>query len=243
MDELWRAFNHLDSAMHTNQRQNVKSGGVMKPTNVQCCLCAEIATRQFPADYRHAYPVESRICFETRDFVVLPSVSPMTAGHVLVLPRIHVTRLADLRPGEHEQLRACTEHAVDRLRTRFSEPCYVFEHGVTTSGTACGIDHAHLHILPLSPNTIESIELRVEADFSVQARGSLGEMLATGTHEMRRCYLLHGTDLKSISLSFNDRIPSQYMRQLISAVCGRADWDWKLLFGSSEFRATQEAFR
>ncbi|MBZ5610322.1 MAG: HIT domain-containing protein [Acidobacteriia bacterium] len=156
---------HADAPLHAQQRQRVKTDAAMNSRTSQCCICAEIVTGEFPLNYRHAYPIDSRICLETKDFVVFPSVSPMSGGHVLLLPRVHVTRLADLPDGQCQQLRLCVDQATDRLRERFGQTCYLFEHGVATGGTACGIDHAHLHLLPLATNIAYSIEAQVEADF------------------------------------------------------------------------------
>jgi diadenosine tetraphosphate (Ap4A) HIT family hydrolase len=207
-----------------------------------CCLCSEIATGKFHSAYQRAYPLETRICLQTLDFVVLPSVSPLSVGHVLVLPKIHVGRLADLPQPARKALSVCAHDVTVLLGKRFEMECYCFEHGVVNGVGACGIDHAHLHILPLTPPVASLIDKRADADFPVHAGGSLTEVLALGTENKDRCYLLRGSGLDAVRLSFDDRISSQYMRRVIAGALGLASWDWKLLFGWQDFLATREAF-
>jgi diadenosine tetraphosphate (Ap4A) HIT family hydrolase len=207
-----------------------------------CCLCAEIASGKFPSEYQSCYGVNSRICQESTEFVVIPTLSPLCAGHVLILPRLHVTNLASLAEPLRWSLLACLRSTVNQLSQHFGESFYFFEHGVDGSGVACGIDHAHMHILPLSANIVGTIESRVEMDFPACDIGSLSLVLSAASQNKGQSYLLRGADLESIRLSVNHRIPSQYMRQLIAAVGLKSDWDWKLLTGRTEFIATCMAF-
>jgi serine/threonine protein kinase len=58
---------------------------------LDCCLCEEISSGAFPRQYQEVYPVNSRICLNTGEFVALPTLSPLSPGHVLILPQNHVT--------------------------------------------------------------------------------------------------------------------------------------------------------
>jgi diadenosine tetraphosphate (Ap4A) HIT family hydrolase len=205
---------------------------------LECCFCGEIETGVFPQALRSAYPIESRIFSSTSDdFVVMPSVSPMCTGHVLVLPRNHITRMADLPKERHVALVACIDATVTGLRSRTGGPYYFFEHGVTSGKMACGVDHAHLHILPLPLATLNSIERRVDETYAPRAHGSLREVLAKAA-KSPGSYLLHGIGLDRIKVSFDEQVPSQFMRRTIAKVQGATDWDWNGLFGWHEFRAT-----
>lgn len=219
----------------------------MKTSNeraaLSCCLCEEISSRTFPDQYRGAYPVSSRICHETDEFVVLPTLSPLCAGHVLVLPRRHVTNLATLSEPARRALLVCVESTMTVLAGHFGSDLYLFEHGVAGAGLACGIDHAHLHILPLSATTADAVELRIETDFRSHDSSSLIQGLSLANQVKATSYLLHGTSLDSMRISVAESIPSQYMRRLIAQLECQAEWDWKLLNGCSEFLSTRGAFK
>ena len=208
-----------------------------------CCLCEEISSRTFPDQYRGAYPVSSRICHETDEFVVLPTLSPLCAGHVLILPRRHVTNLATLSEPARRALLVCAESTMTVLAGHFGSDLYLFEHGVVGAGLACGIDHAHLHILPLSATTADAVELRIETDFPSHDSSSLIQGLSLANQVKATSYLLHGASLDSMRMSLHQSIPSQYMRHLIAQVEGRTQWDWKLLSARPEFLSTCSAFK
>jgi len=106
---------------------------------------------------------------------------------------------------------------------------------------ACGVDHAHLHVLPLSGPTVSVVESSIECDFPANHTDCLAHVLSTAAQRKARSYLLHGADLDSIRIAFNDRIPSQYVRRLVANVDRRTEWDWRLLNSRAEFLSTHEA--
>src|SRR5712672_1684676 len=196
-----------------------------------CCLCQEIASGQFPTQYRTAYSIESRVSSLGDDFVALPTLSPLNAGHVLVLPRRHVSSLADLPESSWQTLLSCVRSTVTQLEKTFSVPFYFFEHGARTIGHSCGIDHAHLHILPLAAGIADTVRLRIQDDFPTYEQGTFIDALFLAAGNAGQPYLLQGVELGSMDIAFDARIPSQYVRQLIANVQGTPYWDWKLLNG------------
>jgi diadenosine tetraphosphate (Ap4A) HIT family hydrolase len=208
-----------------------------------CCLCEEISSKAFPKQYQGPYPVSTRICVDTGEFVVLPTLSPLSAGHVLVLPYRHVSNLAALPPTARLELLSCAESVSKRIIESFGPTLYFFEHGVSASGMACGIDHAHLHILPLSTDSARLVELRIETDYPSNDYGGLGQVLSLANQSQPGAYLLHGPGLDSLRISFSDQIPSQYMRRMIAGIDQKVGWDWKLLTSREEFLSTCNALQ
>jgi diadenosine tetraphosphate (Ap4A) HIT family hydrolase len=206
-----------------------------------CCMCAEISSGQFPDDFSEVYGSGSRICCENTGFVTLPTVSPLCAGHALILPREHVTCLSGLSMRLRGELLDCVETVRGQLAKRYGSQFYFFEHGTRSAGLACGIDHAHLHVLPLSAEIADKLDVSVEADFSADAIAPFEDILSTAARTDGRAYLLRGSKLDRMRISFDDRIPSQYMRRIIADLESRSDWDWKFLSGQLEFRSTYEA--
>jgi diadenosine tetraphosphate (Ap4A) HIT family hydrolase len=208
-----------------------------------CCLCEEIRSGEFPAQYRSVYSVESRMSRLGGDFVALPTVSPLKSGHVLVLPDRHVGSLADLPASTWHTLLESVRSTVTQLAETFSAPFYFFEHGARIVGTSCGIDHAHLHVLPLSAAMANAVRSRVQVDFPTCEQGTFIDILSLAARRIGQPYLLHGFDLESIQIAFDSGIPSQYMRQVIAQVQQTPKWDWKLLAGRDEFLSTCGALR
>jgi ATP adenylyltransferase len=209
---------------------------------VECHLCAEVQSRLFPKQYSAAYGVESRICYETEDLFVVPSVSPLSSGHVLILPREHLTRLSDLPEASLRELYDCVDFVERRLSVRFGSSLYFFEHGVKRGQMACGIDHAHLHVVNLPGHIIATVERDVSHRFPSDADGTLHEVLRAGASRRNESYLVHGQAVGSLCIAFNEHVPSQYVRRRIAKASGRSDWDWKLVYGRPEFLDTCDAF-
>jgi diadenosine tetraphosphate (Ap4A) HIT family hydrolase len=209
----------------------------------ECCLCGEISSGLIALDYRGAYGVDSRICHQNAEFLVIPTVSPLCAGHVLIVPRSHVTCLSALTGYARKILVETVKLIRSRLEGRFGSQFYFFEHGTRASGMACGIDHAHLHLIPLPIRTSEALDIQIQSDFAIQATDSLNAILSAAAQIAGQAYLLAGSSLDAIHISFDDHIPSQYMRRLIAEKQSRPSWDWRLLEGRSEFRDTYEALK
>jgi diadenosine tetraphosphate (Ap4A) HIT family hydrolase len=208
-----------------------------------CCLCEEISSGEFPTQYRAVYPIESRLGRMGDDFVVLPTLSPLNPGHILILPTWHVGSLADLPESMWQTLLKSVRSAVAQVAEKFSTPFYFFEHGARTVGNSCGIDHAHLHVLPLSAEVAAAVESRVQVDFPTRERAGFIDVLSLAASCVGRPYLLHGANLGSIHIAFDERIPSQYMRQVVANLQGAPSWDWKQLSGRDQFLSTCETLR
>ncbi len=205
-----------------------------------CCICDEIDSGKFPSDYYRQYPIQNRLCYESEYFVLFPSVSPLVSGHVLIFPKKHITCLFSLRPSIRDQLVAVVQDVNKHVRYHFGST-YVFEHGVVDGkATGCGINHAHLHIVPLPDRIIEKIGEQVKRKHPPIRSGSLEELLYQ--NNIYSSYLLFGKGPDNMSLSFSENIASQYMRQTISKEIGDDTWDWKALFGWENFNTTLMSF-
>jgi ATP adenylyltransferase len=88
---------------------------------------------------------------ETGNFVVLPSLGALVDGWVLVVPKEHRISMGALPVELRGEAEEITRRARLLLRRQYRKPIVAFEHGpsVENHGTGCGVDHAHLHLLPL----------------------------------------------------------------------------------------------
>ncbi len=204
-----------------------------------CCICSEFTTGLLPPDLQHAYGVPTRPAITIAPFLLGASASPLSTPHILIFPERHVSRLSDLPVDQimalHEIVRC---RVMGEGRTCHSS-AMIFEHGVTLgNGVACGIDHAHLHVLAVREPALSHVSDHVRQDYPPHATGTLQELLTTqsGTGS----YLLYGSTAQEMHICRSASIPSQYMRRIIAEELGLESWDWRALVGRDAFRATAD---
>lgn len=101
------------------------------------CLFCRIVRKEVPC----------RLVFEDEGVLAFHDIQPQAPVHVLVIPKKHVARLADMDPNDSDLL-ARVQGAARRLADHFS----VNESGfrwVANSGPDAGqaVDHLHFHFL------------------------------------------------------------------------------------------------
>jgi ATP adenylyltransferase len=169
----------------------------------------------------------------------VPSLGAYVEGWTLVVPDEHVQAIADLSPGS----RAAFDEAVDFLRQRITDtygPVISFEHGSVGSGrtAGCGVDHAHLHIVP----------------HDIDIRGAVAALVAeVGSFAWERCERLPTrgapSDYVWISdgtgswIAYAEVLPSQVIRRAIARQLGIQTWDWKQDHRMDNVTATLERLR
>lgn len=95
--------------------------------------------------------VEASRVYEDDDVVAFMDVRPLTAGHLLVVPRDHATGLEELAEAAGMRVFAAAQRLARALRNS-AVPC----EGVNfflADGVAAGqeVFHVHLHVIPRTP--------------------------------------------------------------------------------------------
>lgn len=92
-------------------------------------------------------------------FVVVADLSPLTVGHLLILPRAHYLSFAGVIRHHLPELRELLDWLLPRYRSTFGSPT-ILEHGSAPDfdHSAC-ITHAHWHVLPVDGEAIEQAML------------------------------------------------------------------------------------
>jgi diadenosine tetraphosphate (Ap4A) HIT family hydrolase len=182
---------------------------------------------------RYGDEVRSRIVISGGLFKVLPSLGQITEGHVLIVPSVHFCALADMPEDAFDELEQVKKQ-VQAALLRLNDSVVFFEHGVrTVGGGGCGIDHAHMHAVPVAA---KGVLARLQRRF----RGSRIESLsAIGGCLPRRSSYLFFENASGDRFVFPVRhLPSQYMRQLIAKSIGKDQWDWRASQYEPELIAT-----
>jgi diadenosine tetraphosphate (Ap4A) HIT family hydrolase len=118
-----------------------------------CELCSEFQDGKFPYDRS----IDSRILGSDKFSVTLPTLGCFVEGYVLVCPFDHFRSIAAVDAEEIGGLLTRFKEVRELVEERFGETV-VFEHGMSETGSGGGcIDHAHLHILPSTPDIQRSL--------------------------------------------------------------------------------------
>jgi ATP adenylyltransferase len=176
-------------------------------------------TRSNPGYKKPAYDV---IVEQTDHFVALPTLGSLVAGWLLLIPRRRVPSMAFLTNVESQELALTAERLTSRLK-EFDRPVFQFEHGATTgSELACGVDHAHLHLVPLGFDLYEAAITKPEVRW--HERFDLNNLPRLKGVD----YLLIKSPDGRVAVGNPNRVKSQWFRRLIASELGMADrWDYK----------------
>lgn len=95
--------------------------------------------------------------FQTDHFVVLPSLGSMIEGWLLVIPKGHVLCMGALPLALEREYRELHGKVRGHVADLYGMPVVSFEHGPNSrlKRTGCGVDHAHVHVVPFSGDLIE----------------------------------------------------------------------------------------
>ncbi|WP_089907889.1 hypothetical protein [Lentzea albida] len=179
-----------------------------------------------------------RRAWSSTNFEVLADMSPLTTGHLLLLPRKHYLSFAQVlgdHPGETEEL---LEDATSIYRATFGEPL-VLEHGsgLGEDTHAC-ITHAHLHMLPADPDAVD--ELLIRDGLSYVDLESITDLRDPPWQES--AYFLRHHRGRSRVYIPNGRQKRQYLRSIVGATLNIPDpeWDYAVVIRKECLRRTME---
>ncbi len=199
----------------------IREGSIVSSeSGTECRICDVVAREhEFRADF-------DRPLIQSASFEVFPSLGSLVEGWLLVVPRAHRLSLAECSQRELEDLDSLRAVVAARLATMWHKPIVSFEHGPGRSGEplGCGVDHAHLHVVPLAQGPFETARTiapeLVWAAFPAGIRG-----LADATAGSSYIYL---EDEAGAWLSVGEDLPSQLLRRAIAHDLGRSDeWNWR----------------
>jgi len=187
----------------------------------ECELCDELAGGCQNA-YAHTYGHLRRTVLASSHFHAVPTLGQIVEGHLLVIPKRHFCALADLPSDEAAELESLQHRVRVALELTYSE-CAFFEHGMRghTPG-GCGIDHAHMHAVPVAAHGVLEILRR---EFGGVRIHSLQEIRQKLPDQSYLYFEGPGGDRHVFPVT---NLPSQYMRKLIAESIGKRNWDWRV---------------
>nr|MDT0660925.1 hypothetical protein [Micromonospora sp. DSM 115978] len=169
---------------------------------------------------------------------LIADLSPLTVGHLLLLPEEHYLSFGHLDAARADGVRAVLS-LLRPLYVRTFGQLTILEHGSSSRIPSACITHAHWHLLPV--NGAHLTELIV--------RDGLGPVRLPDFTALRRFaaadqpyyYCFDGDN--HVAFDAQRRVRSQYLRSVVGALFGIADpeWDWSLVVRKNLLRATMIA--
>ncbi|MCB2194406.1 MAG: hypothetical protein KQH79_01015 [Bacteroidetes bacterium] len=201
-------------------------------SNKICYLCAQIVgnpdqdlIHKIMGDSIHLY--KRRIYFENEKFAIIPSIGPLTLGHVLIVPKKHFNSISMVEP--FDELDIYKNEMTKLLNIIFQNPIHFFEHGNSskTKRLLCSTEHAHLHAFPSKIENYVEVSSMIKT-FKWTATDIKFKEVSNYVNDTE--YLFYETpNGKTYLKIFNDnKIESQFFRKLVSEIDGkRKTWNWK----------------
>jgi len=154
----------------------------------------------------------------------VPSLGALVEGWVLVFPRRHVLALNQLSDLEWSEFNRHAELTRQMVKVAYGE-FIQFEHGSAGVGrtAACGVDHAHLHIVALSIDLREAIH-HIEHEVGAFDWEPVAGRVPMGVASD----YIWVQDATGQWMAQADVLPSQVVRRAIAAAIECDEWDWKL---------------
>ena len=193
---------------------------------------------------------KDNVLFETDNFFGVPTIGPIgIEGYLLLCSKEHYIGIGGVPEEHRSELEDVLKMTRDLLSDFYGSEVLVFEHGPRVGchkGGGC-LDHAHLHIVPVSVNLMEPLVLQfLKAlainDYYKLERTEGFERLTQIVEDKKVSYLFVETaDRRRFTTEVNFVIPSQYLRQIIASQLGRlGDYDWRLVPDHETFNRTVE---
>ena len=164
---------------------------------------------------------------ETENFVVVPSVGAIVPGWLLLVPKSHYLNIGEIPFSEYDELNYVIT-SVTKILNRHYGTFTIFEHGPVCDGSnvGCGIDHAHLHMVPFSFSYREAC---AKANLSVVDISDSGNFSSHKILSQNKIPYLYVKEKEDKGIFFTSpNIPSQFFRRIIADSCGKSgSFDYK----------------
>jgi ATP adenylyltransferase len=185
---------------------------------MNCSFCDEFKSRELILNEDN---LGNRILYETKNFLVIPSLGSFVEGYLLIASKEHYLSMASLPKHLYQELEDVQNRVKEVLTKHYSLPLF-FEHGpITENKAGCCVDHAHIHALPVQ---IDLVKL-VNEELSSKQIDTYVDL-----NEINYPYLfIEGNEGDKQLFEIDHPVPSQYLRQIIAEQLGFPEkYDWKI---------------
>ncbi len=203
---------------------------------MKCRYCENIFSKPFTLEPG----VQNRILFESEHFVAVPTLGALVQGWLLIVSKRHRICMGDLDPSLLEEMVGFKNRVARVVEFHYGSVA-VFEHGPSKPNQAlgCGVDHAHLHIVPTECNLITGLSNIHQNDVLWQDSEGIQDAAEYHAKGFEYLYIEQPTDKALIAKAHG--FGSQLFRKVIAQHIGKPEWfDWKVYEGAKNIRLTIE---
>lgn len=182
------------------------------------------------ANFRNYHSKEfyNKILFESENFIVIPTLGSLVEGWLLIVPKNEYLSLQcidnDLLLSELEVL----SHSVGELMVKEFGCVTMFEHGAVQpkSTVGCGVDFAHLHLVPINFDLIQGVEKFLDIKYNWKKVSGLKDAIQNSEKGIE--YLFLSDYLGNSFITQSGKIQSQLFRKVIACFLEMPEkFDWK----------------
>lgn len=171
-------------------------------------------------------------------FALLADMSPLTLGHLLLVPNAHYVSFGALMCDHTEETATALKHIIPPYTASFGEPVFL-EHGSTMrmDGSAC-VTHAHIHLLPLPFREVNGLILR--DGLMPTTLGGIADLEQFGHDDLPYFYCGDAAEHKVYAAGQSK--PRQYLRSVAGRLLGLTDpeWDYAVIVRKNVLVATMK---
>ena len=180
------------------------------------------------------------VLFESENFVVTTSLGAFIEGWILIISKRHITSMSQLSAIEMQQLSTLIVDVRERVEQVYGSTV-VFEHGSLKPGThfGCGIDHAHVHIVPFEDSILPIINKEL---IDIRWR-ELKRIKDIDLEKKPYLFVIDREESNGV-ISNPDSIPSQFIRRVLAKHLGISEYfDYHQYLFEDKATATCQSLR
>jgi len=170
----------------------------------------------------------NKAIFETKNFLVLPSLGALVEGWLLIVPKNHYICVGALPSELSEEFSELKQYVRDMLQSIYGAAIF-FEHGPyrQSCDVGCGVDHAHLHVLPApAEGNLTALTLEYLPDGVSWSLASEDDCRKAFLSEREYLYFEDQTGLSHIAIG--EGFVSQTFRRVIAKLKQKDDeYNWR----------------
>jgi diadenosine tetraphosphate (Ap4A) HIT family hydrolase len=187
-----------------------------------CPYCKEFESGH--AEFKGAN-LGNRILFESKNFLVFPSIGQIVEGYLLIAPKKHYISVGGIPSALYKELESVQAKVRKVLTKNYCAPIF-FEHGPAseTKKAGCCVSHAHIHAVPVQLDVFPDLSKNFEFK-KISSCADLKKQFEKG----KPYFFLETNNCEKYLFNIPEIVPSQYIRKIIAEKIGKPVlWNWKV---------------